>query len=192
MKGRTASLLLCLCVPAILSATCNPKKTQPPGVEPGPVDAATAEPAGTAPEPVQACPGLSASAGPLGPAVGPACPGAAADADPELAGSLETLASVHAKGLAPLGPVREVEVVDGGALVRSAVLQGPPHCYVLLVSCTGDANVRLDMAPTGASAPSASAAGPFLRFCPPATGSFDVFASVEKPPATCAARIYGD
>ncbi|MBW2261418.1 MAG: hypothetical protein JRG91_05530 [Deltaproteobacteria bacterium] len=194
MSGRPASLLVALWLPAILSATCNPKKTQPEGARAAP-DAegpAAEQPVETAPEGVQACPGLVAAAGPLGPAVAPACPGKAAAPDAGLAQSLEALAAVHAKGLEPMGKASAVSVQDAPAVLRSAVLQGPPHCYVVVVRCEQDGAVQLRIAAAGASEPLVVAEGPAARICPAGTGSFDFSVTAEKPPLACAARLYGD
>ncbi len=196
MSGRPAILLLALGLPAILSATCNPKKTQPgasdaarAGASP---DARPAVAGDSADPQVQACPGLAAAAGPLGPAVAPACPGAAADADPALSKSLGTLAAGHAEGLVPVGPASAVKVTDGPAVLRSAVLQGPPHCYVLVAHCDQGGSVQLSIAAAGRPTPLVESEGPALRICPAATGSYDASVGVETPPATCAGRLYGD
>ncbi len=194
MSGRPASLLLALSLPAILSATCNPKKTQPGATDASPVKAG-AEPVApieSTDRAVQACPGLEAAAGPLGPAVAPACPGGAAAPDPALEKSLGKIAAVHAEAFAPMGPAVAVEVKDAPALLRSAVLQGPPHCYVLVALCQDDEAARLRIEAAGATGPLVEAGGPALSFCPTVTGSYDVSVTVEKPPATCAARLYGD
>jgi len=99
---------------------------------------------------------------------------------------------VHARGLAPLGPASPARIEDGPALVRSAVLQGPPHCYVLVARCEQEASTRLSIAAAGEPAPIVEAGGPALRFCPEATGSYDVTIAAQGPPLTCAARLYGD
>lgn len=189
MRGRTASLLLVLCLPPLLPATCNPKRT-------GPDPAAdTQEPPGpptpVKPEEASGCPPAEAAAPPLGPVVGPACPGTAPGADPAIAGEIDEKAGSLAGGLEPVGDAFGTSVGSEPSILKSAVLQGPPHCYVIVALCKDDAVPSVHLTAAG-SDESVVEQGPAVRICPEVTGPFDVALSVEDGEHACAARIYGD
>jgi len=187
MSGQTATLLILSLLASLISASCDPGndsrggRSAPSqtsfalGREDAPVTAKQAE--------APACPPPVASAPPLGPIVGPSCPAGHPPAGAELASAIEGKAADLAPGLSPLGPPR-------GSPFGTASLQGPPHCYVVIALCeSGSCAVRI--APRSSPA-SIDAPGPAARFCPPATGAYDVTLVPAAGAGSCAARIYGD
>jgi hypothetical protein len=182
-------------MPALVSVTCNPKKRSgdEPEVETVHQAAEPDEPrAAEPPAAGQPCASPLAVAGPLGPVVGPACDTqAAASAADELEERLSTLAGTDLEGMHPLGTAFGGPLSGSPVFMRSVVLQGPPHCYVVLATCTEEAEARFHV--TDASTEEERVlAGNRSRFCPPATSSYQVALSSSATAATCAARIYGD
>jgi hypothetical protein len=198
MNGRTASLLLVLCLPALLSATCNPKKRAPDRSEEETAFEAsrTLEGSQASGDPgtvvAKPCPAPRGAARPLGPLVAPSCPGAASGADPGLAQAIEEGAASLAPGLAPVGPPFGVRAGPEPGFARSVVLQGPPHCYVIVALCDEGAVPSVHIAGSGTPGHTVTGKGPAARFCPETTASVDVALSVAQGPHDCAARIYGD
>ena len=194
MSGRTCSLLTALCLPALLSATCNPKKTGPSADSSAAAERADAQPEAPAADEKQAapeCPATAASAPPRGAVVGPACPPSAAGADPTLAGEIEERAGELAAGLAPAGSAFGGKVSGDPIVLGRAVLQGPPHCYVIVALCAGGAEALVRVA-ASESQDVEEGSGPSLRVCPEASGPHSIALSAGEGEHVCAARLYGD
>jgi hypothetical protein len=189
MSGRTCSLLLALCLPALLSATCNPKKTRPAADAAVLTVEAVAEPPGPAPAPE--CPPPEASAPPAGAVVGPACPPAQQSADPGLAKQIDEKAQELAAGLSPVGSAFGGKVASEPLVLGRTVLQGPPHCYVIVVLCADGASAVLRVAAQGSRAV-AEGPGPSISVCPAASGPHSIAISTDGGERACAARLYGD
>jgi hypothetical protein len=197
MSARSAPLLLVLCLPALLSATCNPKKrtrdhadTEQTAFEAGKeVDEVPPAKPATKPEP---CAPALAHAPPLGPVVGPACPGSPAAAIDTVASLIDERASTLAAGLVALGPAFGGRVGEKPELAGGAVLQGPPHCYTIIALCEGGGPASILARPRAPADGGEPAPGPALTVCPDATSGFDIALSSPDGEKDCGARIYGD
>jgi hypothetical protein len=180
-----------------MSATCNPKKSTPgPAADAAaPSTDADARPpdphgAGTSPA-APDCPLKEASAPPKGAVVGPACPPALSSADPDLAKEIEVNAQELAAGFAAMGSAFGGRVSAEPLVLGRAVLQGPPHCYVIVALCKDGATAGLRVVAAG-SEKGLVGPGPSLTVCPEASGPYNIAISAAEGEHACAARLYGD
>lgn len=93
--------------------------------------------------------------------------------------------------MVPLGPAMGGKAGTEPVTLGSVVLQGPPHCYLIIGACEEEATVVLTLASAGSGA-TFEAEGETLLACPSSTSVFTLSLSSNEQGASCAGRVYGD